>query len=169
MLRQGGHVNVVRADRAVCVTPSRPGVLRWRRRGRAAGAASGAHGRAARRGAAPPAPEKAIVFSQWTGMLDLVERALGAAATRFRRLDGSMTIGAREAAIANFQARRRRRRLSLTLFCADALPRRHPQNRGGRRARPGGRAGRCRARRPPDAARSPRRRAARARTCCWSA
>ena len=51
------------------------------------------------------APEKAIVFSQWTGMLDLVEAAVGRARHRFRRLDGSMSITAREAAIANFQAR----------------------------------------------------------------
>lgn len=51
------------------------------------------------------APEKAIVFSQWTGMLDLVEAALGRARLRCRRLDGSMSISAREAAISSFQAR----------------------------------------------------------------
>ena len=51
------------------------------------------------------APEKAIVFSQWTGMLDLVEAALGRARLRSRRLDGSMSISAREAAISSFQAR----------------------------------------------------------------
>jgi len=114
------------------------------------------------------------VFSQWTGMLDLVERALGAAATRFRRLDGSMTIGAREAAIANFQARRRRQDLTLTLPCADAPTPRCLQTRAavacGRASERRRRNERCCwARCRPDAARAPRRRAARARTCCWSA
>ncbi|KAK9831907.1 hypothetical protein WJX81_008001 [Elliptochloris bilobata] len=59
---------------------------------------------AAQRGMAV-APEKAIVFSQWTGMLDLVEAALGRAGLRSRRLDGSMSISAREAAIASFQSK----------------------------------------------------------------
>ena len=59
---------------------------------------------ACRRGARV-APEKAIVFSQWTGMLDLVEAALGRSRLRCRRLDGSMSISAREAAISSFQAR----------------------------------------------------------------
>lgn len=52
--------------------------------------------------AASPAPEKVVVFSQWTRMLDLVAAELAAAHIRFARLDGSMSVPAREAAINTF-------------------------------------------------------------------
>ena len=49
---------------------------------------------------APPAPvAKVCIFSQWTAMLDLVERPLRAAGLHFVRLDGSMALPAREAAL----------------------------------------------------------------------
>ena len=41
-------------------------------------------------------PIKAIVFSQWTSMLDLVETSLRQFSIQYRRLDGRMTLGARE-------------------------------------------------------------------------
>lgn len=46
--------------------------------------------------------EKAIVFSQWTRMLDLLEGPLKASSVRYRRLDGTMSIAAREKAIKDF-------------------------------------------------------------------
>jgi len=45
---------------------------------------------------------KALVFSQWTSLLDLVEPHLTAANLRFERLDGSTRD--RAAVVANFQA-----------------------------------------------------------------
>lgn len=48
------------------------------------------------------APKKAIVFSQWTGMLDLVEISLNQSALRYRRLDGTMTLSARDKAVKEF-------------------------------------------------------------------
>jgi SNF2 family DNA or RNA helicase len=45
---------------------------------------------------------RALVFSQWTSLLDLVEPALGAAAIPFERLDGSTRD--RGAVVARFQA-----------------------------------------------------------------
>lgn len=50
----------------------------------------------------PEAPKKAIVFSQWTGMLDLVEISLNQSALRYRRLDGTMTLSARDKAVKEF-------------------------------------------------------------------
>ncbi|XP_073138962.1 helicase-like transcription factor CHR28 isoform X2 [Henckelia pumila] len=47
-------------------------------------------------------PEKAIVFSQWTGMLDLVEISLKNSYINFRRLDGTMSIAARDKAVKDF-------------------------------------------------------------------
>ncbi|KAJ6802551.1 helicase-like transcription factor CHR28 isoform X1 [Iris pallida] len=46
--------------------------------------------------------EKAIVFSQWTGMLDLLEIPLRASSIQYRRLDGTMSVAARERAIKDF-------------------------------------------------------------------
>lgn len=46
--------------------------------------------------------EKAIVFSQWTRMLDLLEGPLKAAGIQYRRLDGTMSVAAREKAIKDF-------------------------------------------------------------------
>ncbi|KAL2541270.1 SNF2 domain-containing protein/helicase domain-containing protein/zinc finger protein-related [Abeliophyllum distichum] len=47
-------------------------------------------------------PEKAIVFSQWTGMLDLVEMSLKDSCLNYRRLDGTMSLGARDRAVKDF-------------------------------------------------------------------
>lgn len=46
---------------------------------------------------------RALVFSQFTGMLDLLERDLGKAGIRFQRLDGSTAIGERQELVNNFQ------------------------------------------------------------------
>jgi len=54
--------------------------------------------------AAPPA-DKVIVFSQWTSMLDLLEAPLRGARHAFRRLDGTMSVAARERAVADFTGR----------------------------------------------------------------
>eukprot|EP00873_Tetraselmis_striata_P027497 jgi/Tetstr1/447761/TSEL_035094.t1 len=48
-------------------------------------------------------PDKVLVFSQWTGMLNLVETPLRDAGIQFRRLDGSMNIAKREEAISDFK------------------------------------------------------------------
>ncbi|CAL5070161.1 unnamed protein product [Urochloa decumbens] len=48
------------------------------------------------------APSKAIVFSQWTGMLDLLEHSLSSNHIEFRRLDGSMPLNVRERAVKEF-------------------------------------------------------------------
>ncbi|XP_047945417.1 helicase-like transcription factor CHR28 isoform X3 [Salvia hispanica] len=48
------------------------------------------------------APEKAIVFSQWTSMLDLVEMSLKNNHISYRRLDGTMSIVARDKAVKEF-------------------------------------------------------------------
>lgn len=47
---------------------------------------------------------KALVFSQWTGLLDLVEPRLQAAGLGFTRLDGATRQGERDAVVARFQA-----------------------------------------------------------------
>lgn len=46
--------------------------------------------------------EKAIVFSQWTTMLDLLEMSLKNAGINYRRLDGTMSIPARDKAVKDF-------------------------------------------------------------------
>ena len=53
----------------------------------------------------PPAKvvgEKAIVFSQWTGMLDLLEACLKSSSIQYRRLDGTMSVVARDKAVKDF-------------------------------------------------------------------
>ncbi|XP_059278868.1 helicase-like transcription factor CHR28 isoform X1 [Lycium ferocissimum] len=47
-------------------------------------------------------PVKAIVFSQWTGMLNLVERALNQSGFHYERLDGTMSLAARDRAVKEF-------------------------------------------------------------------
>lgn len=47
-------------------------------------------------------PEKAIIFSQWTSMLDLVEMSLKEARINYRRLDGTMSIAARDKGVKDF-------------------------------------------------------------------
>ncbi|KAH7568967.1 hypothetical protein ACOSQ2_012429 [Xanthoceras sorbifolium] len=46
--------------------------------------------------------EKAIVFSQWTKMLDLLEACLKDSSIQFRRLDGTMSVVARDKAVKDF-------------------------------------------------------------------
>ncbi|KAD4982373.1 hypothetical protein R6Q59_001972 [Mikania micrantha] len=46
--------------------------------------------------------EKAIVFSQWTRMLDLLEACLKKSSIGYRRLDGTMSIAARDKAVKDF-------------------------------------------------------------------
>ncbi|VFQ81665.1 unnamed protein product [Cuscuta campestris] len=46
--------------------------------------------------------EKALVFSQWTGMLDLLEACLKKSSIQYRRLDGTMSIVARDKAVKDF-------------------------------------------------------------------
>lgn len=47
-------------------------------------------------------PIKAIVFSQWTRMLDLVEMSLNQYCFEYRRLDGSMSLASRDRAVKEF-------------------------------------------------------------------
>jgi SNF2 family DNA or RNA helicase len=49
-----------------------------------------------------PSREKTLVFSLWTSFLDLVEIPIERANIKFTRYDGSMTPGAREAAVKSF-------------------------------------------------------------------
>jgi SNF2 family DNA or RNA helicase len=46
--------------------------------------------------------EKAIVFSQWTRMLDLLEVHLKTSHVTYRRLDGTMSVAARDKAVNDF-------------------------------------------------------------------
>ncbi|PIA35393.1 hypothetical protein AQUCO_03500045v1 [Aquilegia coerulea] len=45
---------------------------------------------------------KAIVFSQWIGMLDLVETSLKSTCIQYRRFDGTMSLALREKAVKDF-------------------------------------------------------------------
>ncbi|KAL1197707.1 Helicase-like transcription factor CHR27 [Cardamine amara subsp. amara] len=47
-------------------------------------------------------PIKTIVFSQWTGMLNLVEQCFDENDIEFRRLDGTMSLAARDRAVKEF-------------------------------------------------------------------
>nr|KJB31901.1 hypothetical protein B456_005G213400 [Gossypium raimondii] len=47
-------------------------------------------------------PMKAIVFSQWTRMLDLVEHSLRNHSINYRRLDGTMSLAARDRNVKDF-------------------------------------------------------------------
>ncbi|KAG4152898.1 hypothetical protein ERO13_D04G149500v2 [Gossypium hirsutum] len=47
-------------------------------------------------------PMKAIIFSQWTGMLNLVEHSLRHHGINYRRLDGTMTLTARDRNVKHF-------------------------------------------------------------------
>ncbi|AQK50393.1 helicase-like transcription factor CHR28 isoform X1 [Zea mays] len=47
-------------------------------------------------------PVKAIVFSQWTGMLDLLELSLNINCIQYRRLDGTMSLNLREKNVKDF-------------------------------------------------------------------
>jgi SNF2 family DNA or RNA helicase len=50
----------------------------------------------------PVITEKAIVFSQWTRMLDMLEVPLKESGLQYRRLDGTMSVTAREKAVKDF-------------------------------------------------------------------
>lgn len=47
-------------------------------------------------------PAKAIVFSQWTSMLDLLELSLNECLIQYRRLDGTMSLMLRDKAVKDF-------------------------------------------------------------------
>ena len=47
-------------------------------------------------------PHKVIVFSQWTSMLDLIEIPLAQRGFNYRRLDGTMSVAARDRAVQDF-------------------------------------------------------------------
>ncbi|XWS63266.1 hypothetical protein CRYUN_Cryun06bG0080400 [Craigia yunnanensis] len=47
-------------------------------------------------------PIKAIVFSQWTSMLDLIEHSLRNHSVNYRRLDGTMSLAARDRNVKDF-------------------------------------------------------------------
>ncbi|GAB2261832.1 hypothetical protein Droror1_Dr00002829 [Drosera rotundifolia] len=49
-------------------------------------------------------PIKTIVFSQWTGMLDLFEISLNQSLIQYRRLDGGMSLAARDKAVREFNS-----------------------------------------------------------------
>ncbi|KAG6638596.1 hypothetical protein I3843_10G045400 [Carya illinoinensis] len=53
-------------------------------------------------GSAGVVGEKAIVFSQWTRMLDLLEDCLKNSSIQYRRLDGTMSVLARDKAVKDF-------------------------------------------------------------------
>jgi len=44
-----------------------------------------------------------VVFSAWTGMLDLIEKALAGENIEFQRLDGTKTFGQRRDALHEFR------------------------------------------------------------------
>ncbi|KAJ0967820.1 hypothetical protein J5N97_024737 [Dioscorea zingiberensis] len=49
-------------------------------------------------------PAKAIVFSQWTSMLDLLEISLNQSLIQYRRLDGTMSLLSRDKAVKEFNS-----------------------------------------------------------------
>lgn len=53
-------------------------------------------------GASPPTTRKAVVISQWTSMLDLVQRPLEAASIAYERLDGAVSQAHRATTLARF-------------------------------------------------------------------
>ncbi|MQL77010.1 hypothetical protein Taro_009429 [Colocasia esculenta] len=52
----------------------------------------------------PEIPVKAIVFSQWTSMLDLIETSLNHSLIQYRRLDGTMSLPSRDRAVKDFNS-----------------------------------------------------------------
>lgn len=69
----------------------------------AAASGGGAATAAAAAAAQPRTGSKVIVFSQWTSMLDLVEAALAGEGLPFRRLDGTMSLAARDTQLQDFK------------------------------------------------------------------
>merc|ERR1712224_471523 len=50
-------------------------------------------------------PNKVIVFSQWTSMLDLIEIPLSLDGIKYIRLDGTMSVSTRDKAVQDFSSR----------------------------------------------------------------
>ena len=50
----------------------------------------------------PPAVRKAVVISQWTSMLDLVQKVLEADGIEYERLDGSLSLQQRQRTLSRF-------------------------------------------------------------------
>lgn len=66
--------------------------------------------------------EKAIVFSQWTRMLDLLESCLKNSSIQYRRLDGTMSVVARDKAVKDFNTLPEVcENLFLLILCFDIL------------------------------------------------
>lgn len=66
--------------------------------------------------------EKAIVFSQWTRMLDLLESCLKDSSIQYRRLDGTMSVVARDKAVKDFNTLPEVcENLFLLIYCFDIL------------------------------------------------
>lgn len=60
-------------------------------------------------------PIKALVFSQWAGMLDLVEVSLKKTGVIYRRFDGAMTLAARDKAVKEFNTNPKVRVMLMSL------------------------------------------------------
>jgi len=65
--------------------------------------------------AKPPTTRKAVIISQWTSMLDLVQRPLDAAGITYERLDGSISQAQRAVVLTRFAEERNVRVLLLSL------------------------------------------------------
>ncbi|KAG6536821.1 hypothetical protein ZIOFF_001890 [Zingiber officinale] len=52
----------------------------------------------------PKVPEKVLIFSQWNGMLDLLEFSLDKYFIQYRRLDGTMSLTSRDKAVKDFNS-----------------------------------------------------------------
>ncbi|XVF40552.1 hypothetical protein PTKIN_Ptkin01aG0122800 [Pterospermum kingtungense] len=63
--------------------------------------------------------EKAIVFSQWTRMLDIFETCLKSSSIQYRRLDGTMSVAARDKAVKDFNSLPEV--LIVSVFCPTVL------------------------------------------------
>ncbi|KAH8510901.1 hypothetical protein Peur_052536 [Populus x canadensis] len=64
-------------------------------------------------------PIKAIVFSQWTSMLDLVEISLNQYCIQCRRLDGiTMTLSSRDRAVKDFNTDHEAGNLGMNMVVA---------------------------------------------------
>ncbi|MBA0691373.1 hypothetical protein Goari_009002 [Gossypium aridum] len=62
--------------------------------------------------------EKAIVFSQWTRMLDLFEACLKSSFIQYRRLDGTMSVASRDKAVKDFNTLPEVLMASYFVFCS---------------------------------------------------
>lgn len=67
-----------------------------------------------------PTKEKTLIFSLWTSFLDLVEIPVERAKIEYTRYDGSMTPGAREAAVKSFMEKPNVRVMLVSLTAGNA-------------------------------------------------